>query len=103
MGLLGALPLPLGEGRGEGLVRAAENEFTGLSPSSRRVASELFKVLMLAKNSETDCGLKPAATLWFCNLRLGPHPNPLPGERESKRTTTPTKVGTLTPLREEQI
>src|SRR2546430_2646604 len=36
------LPLPLGEGRGEGLVRQARNNSPGFSPFSRRATSQFF-------------------------------------------------------------
>jgi hypothetical protein len=44
------LPLPLGEGRGEGLVRLAPNNSSGFSPLSRRATNQFFNV-DAAKNS----------------------------------------------------
>ena len=45
------LPLPLGEGWGEGLVRQARNNSQGFSPLSRRATSQFFNAVYAAKNS----------------------------------------------------
>ncbi|MDX6501350.1 MAG: hypothetical protein QOG23_4610 [Blastocatellia bacterium] len=39
------LPLPLGEGRGEGLVRQARDNSPGFSPFSRRATSQFFNAI----------------------------------------------------------
>ena len=45
------LPLPLGEGRGEGLGRQARINAPGFSPLSRRATSEFFNAVDAVKNS----------------------------------------------------
>src|SRR2546430_13304440 len=72
------LPLPLGEGRGEGLVRQARNNSPGFSPFSKRATSQFFYAVDAWEEFLNGLRAEARSNVVVAVWRSGPHPDPLP-------------------------
>src|SRR6266516_7680260 len=85
-----SLPLPLGEGRGEGLVRQARNNSAGFSPLSRLATSQFFNAAACQEFlNELRAEARSDVVFAICAQPLTPTLSQR--ERESNCTTTPFK------------
>src|SRR5712692_1681619 len=86
------LPLPLGEGRGEGLVGQARNDSPGFSPFSRRATSQFFNAGDACEEFLDGLRAEARSNLWL-QFALRPSPQPSPKGRGSQTVPLPAGGG----------